>query len=465
MIDLFEQAFKIKDEQLAQQKEAGEFTPFTPIDIKGVGLELDQYVVIRILGIPMEVRDATENPQFNPKLILQSEIVKDDKLGYIQVNWPFVIGTGKDSGKYIPDPNWFLSRVMKKVRDAKWIKFTEEDVDNVNIIMKGDGTIIDKKTEKNGKFVYFNENKNCFPFFDKTIRQNASPNEYPKTFYPSRLIMMNVLHKNDPEQWCQKNKHSKLLCKNITIKDDKIYMNKGILYSTYIEILNHFNSIKKVNSGWDIDCIIKKYESTVNMYKYEIRTARDIDIFNEDLQKVISSKPLTEEEKKYELYDLDALFPVTSYTKLKNNISGLIKLVDSELGTDFILELEELVKEENLKKDKNKKLENNNHSVNPVTVDIKKNENKIEENNNERKSRQEDIKTEEKDENYFISIFPYWSKITTEDKEDMIKYVKSVDGKNIIYKQGTKLVPCDEISCKVPLPELVSICPVCGKKF
>jgi len=82
---------------------------------------------------------------------------------YLKVYWPSV----ERDGKLVPDPDWFLTRFLNKVREGKWTPYEDGHTDG-----KG----------KKGRWVCFNKGTSVL----ERVEGNSKPNEqFLKSFYPS----------------------------------------------------------------------------------------------------------------------------------------------------------------------------------------------------------------------------------------------------------------------------------------
>jgi len=330
--DVFKLALEKRKQLESEQKTVGQsFENF--IQLEAVGLEQGVEKVGRIIGVPVEVRQKS----FDPKLLLVSYIVRQDKKGYHKIIWKHTI----KNGYYVPDEDWILTKLYNKVMSGKWINYSE------GILKDKDGKVyppnyINAKGKK-GEWKRFYEHTRIY----KLIESNSKINErYPKNFYPSKRIVLNWIDRHD--SWCEDNKHTKLLVSKktpyefIDEKNEKhtiYYQDVGIPFELYNKIFEHAMSI---GGTFDIDLVITKKD-------------KDYTVFDiTDYPKYVSEKAyklgkkggLTPEELKYEKYDLDSIYKVTSYRALRKNLRYLFELADKELGTTFMQELDKLCIEE-----------------------------------------------------------------------------------------------------------------------
>ena len=294
-------------------------------------LEDQKERVFRIIGNPVEVRSKEDDPI----LILQSQIVNEKKTGYVKINWPIV----QKAGKIVPDPDWILSKLYSKVNERDWVKYTDADINEKEDIKKVEGKITNKDG-KNGRWVYHHADTQVY----KVIDGNAKKEEkYPKSFYPSKRVIMNVINRHD--DWCKINKHTQILTSKLCVSEKKnaqsgetirsLFPDTGIPETLYKAIFEHF---VKSRGDWDVDAVVTK--KAIDK-KYDVWDATDSKYLSDFAKTLVSEAELTEEELAYETYNLDKLFGVSSYGKLLKRLGWLFKLCDAELGTEYFKELEQ----------------------------------------------------------------------------------------------------------------------------
>ena len=431
-------------------------------DLAYLGLETGKEKVFRILGDPFDYSTLDRKPT-DPKLILQSEIVKEERKSYTKINWPIIV---KD-GEYKPDPTFILTKMYEKVNEGKWIKYP-------------DGKL-DPDTGKNGYFEKYHSDKPIFKILGYKQTGNAKEGEkYPKSFFPSKKVVMNVIDRHDT--WCKDNKHSKILSSgrtNYNFKDDKgnqisiWYTDTGIAKTAYDKLIEH---AVKSTGNLEVDFIlIKKGKESTD--KYEVWDATDSKYISDETKSITVDGDLSAEEKTYELYDLDKYFPPqSSYTKIKKNLEWLFKKCDGDLGTSFTKELDALCKIEEEEREARKDEEEKN---NPKPVETKpevKEEPKVEEKLVEESSERRRVETPKVEVSTSSltpeTFFPSWNALTDEEKVIMKEVIDEFkDGLPIYNNKGGKIYLCNDENCKYPntkvdsrYPAKVITCPVCGKK-
>lgn len=433
-------------------------------EIPYMGLETGKEKAFRIIGEAINYEEPKKRKSTDPKLILQSEIVKSDKKKYVKINWDYIV---KD-GKYVPNPDFILTKLYNKVNEGKWVNYPNGEVD---------------KNGKKGYFEKYHAHTQIYSILGYKQTGNAKVGEkFPKSFFPSKKVVMNVIDRHD--SWCKDNNKTKVLTSKYepyTFTNDKNesvtlhYVDTGIPFTAYEKIFEH--AVKSTGT-FDIDYVlIKKGKDSTD--KYEVWDASDVK-YLQNVKDIVLETPLTDIEKKYVLVDLDKYFPYqSSYSKIKKNLEYLFKLCDAELGTTFTEELNALVKVEEEERAKNK--EQNNLSDMDVSEEQFSEKEEVKEEKVQEQPKQEETiperrrpeetKSESSNVIDFEKTFPAWDKLTDEEKEIMRKSVVSVENGVPKYNdEGGKVYLCNDDKCKfvgtstdTRYPQKVKTCPVCGK--
>lgn len=448
-----EQEKRNKEAQEAKERKASGGSNYVYEDVKYFPLEDKKERVCRIMGLPAELR---KNPT-DAKFVLRSEVLKDTKKDYLNVNWPIV----ERDGKMIPDPDWFLTRFLNKVREGKWVTY-EDGKKN-------------EKTGKNGEWKKFHTETSVF----KRVDGNSKPNEkFPKNFYPSIKVYLNVVDRHD--NWCKENKHTKMLVASdspYTFTDDEgkektIYYPKPIPKQCYLAITEHFKNCIGIKSLSDWDAVIIK-DGKSETVKYQCFDKTDYPKYlkSKEAADLASNEPLTEEEKAYILYDIDSKTRITSYASLKRHLNGLFKLCDAELGTSFEKELEMLCKEEAANRPTNNSNESSEEKQEErfASLDDEKpmTEKPVEE--KARRERKAEPTSEISIVDLCIKNFPMWNKLKEKEKQDMINGIASFNGGIPVYKTKDDVLcynqKCTFKDSNEPTSFLLTVytCPVCGE--
>lgn len=486
-VDYFEIAEKKKKKHQEDQEEAksrggGNFkTEYQEVEY--LGMELDNPKAFRILGIPAELED--KRNQYDPKIVLTSQIVTDNGKDFKKVIWPHVYS--KKRGKYVPDPNWIFTRLMDKVQESDWKDYDasdegKQDENGDMVVRNADGKLVNERTDRTGRFIRLHKDTKSYKMFEKNFIISKNGKKINMKYYPSVRIVMNVIDRMD--DYCKTRKRTKVLTNNVTyyeFTDDNgvekriPYADVGISKTAYDKIFYH---CKKYIGDWSIDLVVSKTKSN-NMYDWEILDASDAKKLPEHIRDLVSEEPLTDEEEKYEMVNLDdSPFRISSASYLKKHFEERFRSADLEFGTNFLQELNQLCDKE-LEELKKKNV--NQSDTNVEDEDLGRQEEDainepesefkdrkfedglpIKEKSSERRSRkQSEEKAGSDPQNY--SDLPYWDKLDGEDKKDIETFGTGLVDGIIQYNESVTVVPCD--SCKKNLPDTVLNCPYCGKEF
>jgi len=272
--NVFDEAFGKQDEMAEEAKEAKENSGGWEYEqIKYVGLQANQYICFRPIGIPYEVREKFNRPS-DTKLILQGRVLKDDEKGHIKVNFPYI----ESKGKYIPDPDWLFTKLYNAVKESKWVSYEESDIDEAKDIVEKDGKIVNKKGFT-GRYVPINSHTKSYDRIEKNAIATTNPKIIPPKFYPRKRVLLQVISRMD--KWCEENKHAMVLSTKIGENEKMVdgkkkinyYPDTGVAISFYTKLCNHFRTYRK---DWDADFTVKRYESgdrwTEDIYDSAIKT-------------------------------------------------------------------------------------------------------------------------------------------------------------------------------------------------
>jgi len=480
---LFADAIAVQKDQKKKAEESkgdgGSFN-FNWVDVEYLGMELDVLKAFRIWGVPAEKR----RNEHDPKIVLMSQVLKDEGKSFQKVIWPVDKNALEEKGKYQPDPNWIFTRLREAVMESNWTDYTSANVGTKdekgdNVIESSDGKIINERTKRSGRYVDVHHEKECYKLFRDNFLISKKGKTITNNIYPSARVIMNVLDRMD--DWCKTNKKYKVLTNSLnvsTFTDDsgnpqtRAYADTGISKTAYDKILNHFMRFRQ---DWYVDVAVCKVKAN-NMYDWEILESSSVKL-PEHLKGIMSDNPLTDEEEDYVLNDLDETNKVTSALSLKKNHLAKFRSADLELGTNFLQELDVLCKKE--KEEYAKKMKDTPPVVTPEVIKEEvpvAEETPAVENVPETPAPVEtppvDVPVESarkprgevaKEEGIDFSVLPNYDKIDDLDKEDLKKATESiVDGK-LVLKEGTGVYPCD--GCQESLPNTLANCPYCGMKF
>jgi len=452
-IDPFQAAFAKQDAMQKEREEAKNFSgfEFEEVVYEGLALNKEPYkpVVFRMLGYPFEFR---QNPT-DAKLVLQSKMIKDGNERKIKINWRYI----EKKGKYVIDPEWILSKLYNKVMERKFVKYTDADIDPQKKIIKGEDGKIKNDRGYEGEYHDIHTNTQTY----SRLKYNQLPTD-AKSFgdaYPATRVVFNIISRMD--DWCKKNKHSKLLSTKVTTSQSvggngemvvRYFPETGISKSAYDEILDYMRRISLTSLSTDFIITRTHLNDKYGQNIFDGEGALKLNRDDKSVLNRIISGDLSDEEKSYELYDLDKLFNITSYARLKRDLSGLFKLYDTEFGGNLYDELCQLALEEKEKRDAKKEKEiaikDDDEEDNSETESVVKSD-----------SVQKNVSDDKKTFN--LESLPFWKSLTDEDKKDMKETVVSfLSIDNVEFKPATALMPCT--ACSRNLPSTVMNCPYCG---
>lgn len=267
-------------------------------------LQNDSCRVFRILSNPLSDR----HTPYDMKKINVARI-KSDNGGMFYCIYP----------DHKANPNWFLWKVY-------------------DLITKG--TFVGSGQSRHKVFDYQDNHPECFRRVMYNDKENS---QYERGWLPQTKVVMNVIDRHDPE-FHKNTKHSKLLSSKASENQEKpgnFFYDWGVPISCYNHI---WDEVVEYSGDWaDYDVAVKKTESEPYYTAYHgVDDAKKIG----DSAKYVVQGPLTKEEEALELYNLDEMFAVTSYTKIKAKLGNFIKKVDTDFNMNFTAELEALVEKE-----------------------------------------------------------------------------------------------------------------------
>lgn len=304
--EIFEKA-KLERQRERENSQSGSFT-------SGAGTEGAVYAalspemgrVVRLYGNPLVVRDQPTDP----KLVFISFILGDNGKKFRCV-WP-----DKNS-----QPDWILWKIYDLV---------------ASFSMKGYGE------ERERVYNYKRSHPECWR---RVVKNNNEENRFEQGWRPTGHVVMNIIDRHDPE-YHEKTKRSKLLSKKASeMSSGDFWYEAGIPITAYNAI---FDNVVEFYGPWqEYDISVKKLKDKPWYTAYH--ALEEAIKLSPAEKKVTVEGPMTEEEENYELYDIDQLFRVTSYTRIKATLARFIRKVDTDFDTNFSEELEKLVEEEQKK--------------------------------------------------------------------------------------------------------------------
>lgn len=276
--------------------------------------------VLRLLGNPISVREANSDA----KEVLMSSIRYIENVKSLDDLKP---GATRKTFRCIWKPknddtqDWIMWRIQQKMMEYTWDKDARQRA-------------------------YHHKMGALAPLFNEVAYNGRPDNKYESGWYPSTYVVMNILDRQDRE-WHAQEKKTKLLSKKVsTFENDKketiAYYDIGIPRTLYSNI---WDNIVEYNGDWEnYDVVVRKLEE--DPWYQVFHSIDDTKKIQEEAKKHIVQGPLTDEERAFERWNLDELFPVTSYLKIMNRIGGYFKLVDKFLDTKFYDELQERAEED-----------------------------------------------------------------------------------------------------------------------
>ena len=300
--EMFAKAKQAREEEQKKEEERRNWTPADFEDICYTALVEDTDKVIRILGAPIEVRAEKSDP----KKISYSMVVGDDGKQFRCI-WP----QREDA------PDWLMWKIYNLVMTYKW----------------------DRTKGEKGEKVY--TYKESHPEVFDRVAKNNRDHKYERGWYPTTSVIMNVIDRHDME-WHKENKHTKLLSKKASEYNGSWFFEPGVPVQCYNTI---WDDVVEYSGNWeDYDVAIRKKTSAP--FYTAICPVKELFKLQDVAKSLVIDAPLSEEEKSWERYDIDKLFPVTSYTKLKKHLDVFIQLVDRQFGKKFHQELLDLAEDE-----------------------------------------------------------------------------------------------------------------------
>ena len=310
--------------------------------------------------------------------------------------------------------------------------------------------------------------------------------------------MMNVIDRTLMEHHI-KEKQTVLISKKVsTTSQGKFWYDPGLPYTAYNEI---WEEIVSNYGDWENYDIVIMKASEQPFY----RVYHGVDEFKKFSGKTkefdgtylsYAEKPLTDEEKNWERYDIDKLFPITSYTRILSKLGIFINQVDQIFNTKYHEELSDLASQEKEERKQNKE----ETKSTPVSDNVlKTNDFTTEEEvetfisteaadkagdvfNDVKDDVKEDVKEEVKEE---TPTRTRKAKATVEKTEinwdelgESLEGIKSMtnaekvmvhnydsDKGTFIYINNPSLFSCPTTGCTMKTPEEFIGCPACGVIF
>jgi hypothetical protein len=305
----FEAAMAARKQQKAEEasrQNGGEFGGYP--DIPWSALYQDKQQVFRFAGLPYLVREKGTDS----KRIFVAMILGDDDKKFR------CIGPDPDERK-----DWILYRVMNKVLDRRW------DKDKPSTRGKGD-------------WVYTNASSHP-DLYNRCAKNNNLDNAYEKGWRFSPVVLVNVIDRENYD-WHLENKKYRLLSKKASSYQEKVFFDTGVPDMLYKLIEDDIVACDG-NVCWeDYDIVIKKLSE--NPWYKVYHGVDDAKKLDPGVKLLVQDRGLTPEEALWEMNDIDRLFPVTFYKRIKDKLGLFFQRVDKAFNTRYYDELCGLVEKE-----------------------------------------------------------------------------------------------------------------------
>lgn len=352
-------------------------------------------------------------------------------------------------------------------------------------------TILGKYTWDAEKKCRIYENADI-PVFKKFMTNGVeNPSPFSTGMLPQKYILINCITRGENDTWCKDNKHTKVLCWDVTTKEvngeTKVYPTWGVKPSLYKEVFD--TKCTMLNRHFeDTDFLIKRYDKKTkpsNDVYLSVVTPEEKSVIRnfgekegKDFLSYINDDYLSKEEESYERYvlkDIPFISAPTPCSVILNKLEKFIKEVDAEFGTnhygEFVefkaKELEELkVKSAEKKHEEESKTVTETskveESVKETVVEVEENDlpTEVEEpvvKKIVKKTVAETIKSF--DLSAYYDSFPALVNLTDSEKSMII----GVDENKGEFKFNTTDIA--ECPCGGEIPDIYSSCPYCGARF
>ena len=309
---------KEKEEQEQRKNNSGNYTK-----IRYGALRQNEYSSFRLLGNPASKRngDAT-----SPMHIHYSMILGDNDKQFRCV-WP------AHPTKDIVGKNWFLARVYSKIMQYQW-----DDASQTQIF----------------------HNKKLHPAIWNRVGKNNKPdNRFETGWFPTASTVFNVIDRSQMD-WHKENKHTVMLAKKVSESGNgNFFYEPGVPTRTVYKEAIWDEIVTADGDFQNYDIAILKLEEDPwyrvynGVHDFDRKLSGKSPLFEGNYVEVASA-PLTEEELSWERYDMDAIYSITTYSKIQRNLAIFIASVDEVFNTHYVEELANLVEVEKKERDATK---------------------------------------------------------------------------------------------------------------
>lgn len=366
----------------------------------------------------------------------------------------------------VPQPVYF-SFIKGDDDKLHLIKFPDPNNKGNFILYKICDTVMEsvfKGRDRNGESIFEYPMKESHPEIFNMVFNNGShtigkygPNGWvQRNGRPQTACYINVINrqafsavksdeKGEEEEinyganWCYENNHSLLLAKSEKSIGAPITINNILMDS----LMDNFGTF------FNYDIAIKRLSGDP---WYEVFKADTLS-GKQEVQECLKSGNLTEEDEKLELYDTVEMSKETQPSLIYKFLKGKIEMIDRELDTNFLEQLEKQVDQET----------ETTPSSYKKTEKEEDQEEKQEEKKEEAIPRRRSSSESSGGSSDMESVAPYVKDLCEDDRK---KYIKGVGSDGNLEFTTEELIPCSNSKCNKPQPmELDKFCLYCGQKF
>lgn len=467
--DLAEFINKVKEDEAEKSAKSsgGSSSSFTYEEVKWCPLSLNKdkkSAIVRLVGRPPLEGSTQRSPTDSKELCCTK--IKDDNDKQLLLNLPL--------RQDIPDDNHIMWKIIDKVLEPAWTADHKRYDKNAGVNNELPNANLVEMIRKGG---YSEQKDGHWPYV------------YAQGWNAKRTFFVNVIDRRDT--WCKDQKHTKVLSKGVSTKEytdengtktaefaDRGVPSNGFLNVITTDFLANYGSWEKYDlvisrTGQKTSPNKIQYGSLVLPAAKEAHLDKVLNL-SDDEEKLISTTPLTDEERSYERYDLDKLFHVTPYNTILKRLGNSIKKIDAGLKTSYYDELTKLAANEKAtwEKERAEKIETDK-TVKPIEVTATKSEpaaepakpTAVREATSTRVSPNTKLTPEK------ISLLKGWDSISDEEKTWIEDVIVNPDGtfKDVVWNStltdGKAFAKCDDPNCSFVEPTDLLCCVHCGKKF
>lgn len=421
--DAFEAYAQEQEQKAAESNSAGSFQSNYE-EVQWTGLQTGEMKLIRAVGGPPN----SELTPYTAKTTRVSWIVGDN---------------GKKFRCILPDrgehPDHIMWRIIARVKSTEWVD--RKKIYPIQVNYPEIFNIIEKNGVKEGDKSYI----------------------FERGWEGRQVLIMNVIDRERMD-WHREKNHTMLLSRNIGLgKDGREYPEEGVPSYGFE---SHLANLFKFYKSWEkYDIGITRTGLKETPYRI-INASKYFEEVPSNLQPLVSTEPLTEEEEGFERYDLEKIFGVTSYTKIFNRLKATIARIDATLGTQFLREMEEEVGREKARWAEEEASNPSTHT--PVATPSEEVKPELEKPIPSRAVRDVASVTEEPKDGpgFDTSLLKGWDLLEQWERDGIegIEVDSNGELSNIIYKdKNANLLACP--SCAIPAPDTYTRCPACGISF